>query len=100
MSDYGKDIEGGRLIFIDGDATNRTVEPKVGSLKILNAANLVFFKIINYNITLIYFSGRAIAFTSGEESLHYTERVTEGTRLALTIGFTCNPEHSVIDPKL
>lgn len=30
MSDYGKDIDGGRLIFIDGDATNRTVEPKVG----------------------------------------------------------------------
>lgn len=73
MSDYGRDIDGGRLIFIDGDATNRTIEPKVG---------------------------RAIAFTSGEESLHYTERVIKGTRLAITIGFSCNPKDGVKDPKL
>ncbi|ODM93377.1 2-oxoglutarate and iron-dependent oxygenase domain-containing protein 3 [Orchesella cincta] len=73
MSDYGTDIEGGRLIFIDGDNTNRTVDPKLG---------------------------RAIAFSSGEESLHYTERVRKGTRFAVTVGFTCNPNDAVLDPKL
>ncbi|CAL8142345.1 unnamed protein product [Orchesella dallaii] len=73
MSDYGTDIDGGRLIFIDGDNTNRTVDPKVG---------------------------RAIAFSAGEESLHYTERVLKGTRYAITVGFTCNPKDAVADPKL
>jgi len=30
LSDYAKDFQGGRLVFVDGDNTNRTVDPKQG----------------------------------------------------------------------
>ncbi|PNF17295.1 hypothetical protein B7P43_G04972 [Cryptotermes secundus] len=30
LSDYGRDFQGGRFVFIDGDNTNRTVEPRKG----------------------------------------------------------------------
>lgn len=30
LSDFNKDCEGGRLIFTDGDSTNRTVDPRKG----------------------------------------------------------------------
>ena len=32
LSDYGHDFHGGRFIFVDGDNTNRTVEPRKGIL--------------------------------------------------------------------
>lgn len=35
-------------------------------------------------------AGRAVAFTSGKENVHRVEPVTRGTRLALTMAFTCN----------
>lgn len=54
----------------------------------------------NIKIGVFEFIGRAITFTSGEESLHYTERVLKGTRFAITVGFTCNPKNGVKDPKL
>lgn len=37
-------------------------------------------------------------FTSGAENLHYVEKVTEGTRYALTIAFTCDARHAIPDP--
>jgi hypothetical protein len=30
LTDYGRDFQGGRFIFIDKDNTNRTVEPRKG----------------------------------------------------------------------
>jgi hypothetical protein len=32
LSDYGHDFHGGRFIFVDGENTNRTVEPRKGIL--------------------------------------------------------------------
>jgi hypothetical protein len=36
LSDMGGSLGGGRLIFVDGDQTNRTVESKKGILSIIN----------------------------------------------------------------
>ncbi|XP_066991993.1 2-oxoglutarate and iron-dependent oxygenase domain-containing protein 3 [Anabrus simplex] len=71
LTDYGRDFEGGRFIFIDQDKTNRTVEPR---------------------------KGRVSMFTSGSENVHFVERVTSGTRFALTVSFTCDPQYEIQDP--
>lgn len=42
--------------------------------------------------------GRVSMFTSGAENLHYVEKVTQGTRFALTIAFTCDEKHAIPDP--
>ncbi|XP_015516501.1 2-oxoglutarate and iron-dependent oxygenase domain-containing protein 3 [Neodiprion lecontei] len=71
LNDFGKDFEGGRFVFIDKNNVNMTVEPR---------------------------KGRVSLFTSGSENLHQVEKVTSGTRYALTVSFTCNPEYSISDP--
>ncbi|XP_068119694.1 2-oxoglutarate and iron-dependent oxygenase domain-containing protein 3 [Hyperolius riggenbachi] len=70
LSDYSRDFGGGRFIFIDEKA-NSTVEPRTGRLSF---------------------------FTSGSENVHRVEKVSWGTRYAITISFTCNPEHGIVDP--
>lgn len=42
--------------------------------------------------------GRVSFFTSGSENLHRVEKVHWGTRYAVTIAFTCNPDHGIADP--
>ncbi|KAL8163127.1 UNVERIFIED_CONTAM: 2-oxoglutarate and iron-dependent oxygenase domain-containing protein 3 [Gekko kuhli] len=44
--------------------------------------------------------GRVSFFTSGSENLHHVEKVRWGTRYAITISFTCNPDHGIGDPVL
>jgi hypothetical protein len=39
-------------------------------------------------------------FTSGSENVHYVERVTSGTRYALTVSFTCDQKYAIDDPSL
>ncbi|XP_008555884.1 2-oxoglutarate and iron-dependent oxygenase domain-containing protein 3 [Microplitis demolitor] len=73
LNDFGRDFEGGRFIFIDSNNVNSTVEPR---------------------------KGRVSMFTSGGENLHAVEPVTSGTRYALTVSFTCNPEAGITDPSL
>lgn len=70
LTDYGKDFTGGRFIFVDKDA-NRTVEPR---------------------------AGRVSFFTSGLENPHYVEKVSSGTRYAITISFTCDKSYAISDP--
>ena len=41
--------------------------------------------------------GRLVLFSSGSEHPHRVTRVTRGTRLALTIAFTCDEAHAVSD---
>ncbi|XP_029815927.1 2-oxoglutarate and iron-dependent oxygenase domain-containing protein 3 [Manacus vitellinus] len=72
LSDYTQDFGGGRFVFLDADS-NKTVEPR---------------------------AGRVSFFTSGSENLHRVEKVLWGTRFAITISFTCNPEHGIGDPVL
>ncbi|XP_050775353.1 2-oxoglutarate and iron-dependent oxygenase domain-containing protein 3 isoform X2 [Gopherus flavomarginatus] len=72
LSDYTEDFGGGRFVFMDVGA-NRTVEPR---------------------------AGRVSFFTSGSENLHRVEKVRWGTRYAITISFTCNPDHGIEDPVL
>lgn len=76
LSDHQRDFQGGRFIFIDENKTeNKTlyssIEPK---------------------------RGRVSVFTSGAENLHHIEKVTEGTRYAITIAFTCNRKFAIADP--
>ncbi|XP_044010672.1 2-oxoglutarate and iron-dependent oxygenase domain-containing protein 3-like isoform X2 [Aphidius gifuensis] len=73
LNDFDKDFQGGRFIFIDKHNVNTTIEPR---------------------------KGRVSMFTSGSENLHAVERVTSGTRYALTISFTCNIEAGITDPVL
>ncbi|KAM4890148.1 2-oxoglutarate and iron-dependent oxygenase domain-containing protein 3 [Sylvia borin] len=72
LSDYSEDFGGGRFVFMDADS-NKTVEPR---------------------------AGRVSFFTSGSENLHRVEKVQWGTRFAITISFTCDPEHGIGDPLL
>jgi len=72
LSDYGSDFTGGRFIFMDQNS-NRTVEPR---------------------------AGRVSFFSSGSENLHRVEKVTWGTRYAITVSFTCDPAHAISDPAL
>ncbi|KAM7145682.1 2-oxoglutarate and iron-dependent oxygenase domain-containing protein 3 isoform 3-T4 [Macrochelys suwanniensis] len=72
LSDYTEDFGGGRFVFMDVGA-NKTVEPR---------------------------AGRVSFFTSGSENLHRVEKVRWGTRYAITISFTCNPDHGIEDPVL
>ena len=48
----------------------------------------------------IAISGRVSFFTSGSENLHHVEKVYSGTRYAVTISFTCDPERAISDPEL
>lgn len=72
LSDYGSDFTGGRFVFMDQNG-NRTVEPR---------------------------AGRVSFFSSGSENLHRVEKVTWGTRYAITVSFTCDPAHGISDPAL
>ncbi|XP_076154600.1 2-oxoglutarate and iron-dependent oxygenase domain-containing protein 3 [Alosa pseudoharengus] len=72
LSDYGSDFGGGRFIFMDASG-NRTVEPR---------------------------AGRVSFFSSGSENLHRVEKVTWGTRYAITVSFTCDPDHAIDNPTL
>ncbi|XP_032899893.1 2-oxoglutarate and iron-dependent oxygenase domain-containing protein 3 isoform X1 [Amblyraja radiata] len=72
LSDYKIDFGGGKFVFVD-ELVNRTVEPRIG---------------------------RVSFFTSGSENLHYVEKVSWGTRYAITVSFTCDPVHAIQDPSL
>uniref|UniRef100_A0A663NF27 2-oxoglutarate and iron dependent oxygenase domain containing 3 n=1 Tax=Athene cunicularia TaxID=194338 RepID=A0A663NF27_ATHCN len=72
LSDYTEDFGGGRFVFMDA-GSNKTIEPR---------------------------AGRVSFFTSGSENLHRVEKVHWGTRYAITISFTCNPDHGIGDPVL
>eukprot|EP00049_Salpingoeca_infusionum_P017057 m.351641 g.351641 ORF g.351641 m.351641 type:complete len:325 (-) comp16299_c0_seq1:38-1012(-) len=75
LTDYGVDFQGGRFVFEDksyrGGVVDTIVEPKLG---------------------------RVSCFTSGDENPHHVEQVTDGTRFALTIAFTCDEEHMISEP--
>ncbi|XP_076855310.1 2-oxoglutarate and iron-dependent oxygenase domain-containing protein 3 [Brachyhypopomus gauderio] len=72
LTDYNVDFGGGRFIFMDQNG-NRTVEPR---------------------------AGRVSFFSSGSENLHRVEKVAWGTRYAITVSFTCDPDHAIDDPVL
>ncbi|XP_053565769.1 2-oxoglutarate and iron-dependent oxygenase domain-containing protein 3 [Bombina bombina] len=72
LSDYSQDFGGGRFVFMD-EGSNKTVEPRLGRLSF---------------------------FTSGSENLHRVEKVSWGTRYAITISFTCDPKHAIGDPTM
>ena len=72
LSEYGEDFMGGRFKFI-GKNTNKTVEPRRGRLSF---------------------------FTSGAENPHFVEPIKSGTRFAITVSFTCDPNAAIKDPGL
>lgn len=71
LTDHADDFQGGKLHF---DAVNG------------RPAKLIAPK-----------RGRLALFTSGEEFPHSVQQVTGGTRLALTIAFTCQREAAIVD---
>ncbi|GLV40807.1 hypothetical protein CBL_13690 [Carabus blaptoides fortunei] len=73
LSDYEQDFTGGRLIWIDSPKVNITLEPR---------------------------KGRVAMFSSGEENVHFVERVKSGTRYAITVSFTCDSKKAIADPVL
>ncbi|XP_066589500.1 2-oxoglutarate and iron-dependent oxygenase domain-containing protein 3-like [Prorops nasuta] len=72
LNDFERDFKGGRFVFMDKNV-NSTVEPR---------------------------KGRVSIFTSGRENLHVVERVTSGTRYALTVSFTCDINAAIADPSI
>ena len=76
LSDADVDFEGGELHFLRrGSGTH---EPPVARVRPAK--------------------GRLVLFTSGGEHPHRVTQVTRGTRLTLTIPFTCNAEAAIGDP--
>jgi hypothetical protein len=79
LNQAGEDFEGGRLSFDapvqrgDGDAA--AAPPALVSPK----------------------PGRLMLFSSGEEHPHHVEQVTRGTRLAVTIAYTCDERAAIQD---
>lgn len=72
LTNYKEDFEGGRFVFVDSNG-NKTIEPRFG---------------------------RVSFFTSGSENSHYVEKVTDGTRYALTVSFTCDISKAIKPPTL
>jgi hypothetical protein len=65
LSNFKRDFSNGKLIFVDtenGKKKNVVVEAK---------------------------AGRTIGYTAGSENIHFTERVTHGASLFLTLSFAC-----------
>merc|ERR1712048_1370850 len=77
LNSHGTDYEGGGFRFADNMAAAKEA---LGAPQSANASWSVVEPAI----------GRAVAFTSGTENVHHVEPVTRGTRLALTMAFTCN----------
>uniref|UniRef100_A0ACB8EK90 2-oxoglutarate and iron-dependent oxygenase domain-containing protein 3 n=1 Tax=Sphaerodactylus townsendi TaxID=933632 RepID=A0ACB8EK90_9SAUR len=125
LSDYTEDFGGGRFVFMD-EGANRTVEPRAvlgcngGPMSLFPGTILVVSGVWIESATglrlmpglpasfaafsdlvLIVLpdsTGRVSFFTSGTENLHRVEKVHWGTRYAITISFTCNPDHGIGDP--
>lgn len=76
LNEYQRDFQGGRFIFLDEN----------------KADNVTLHSLIEPK------RGRVSVFTSGAENLHHIEKVTEGTRYAMTISFTCNRKFAITDP--
>ena len=72
LSNHNEHFNGGRFVFV-GTNNNVTIEPKIGRVSI---------------------------FTSGSENPHFVEKVTSGTRYALTVSFTCDPQYAIKDPDI
>ncbi|KAK2151407.1 hypothetical protein LSH36_364g02050 [Paralvinella palmiformis] len=72
LTTYNQDFTGGRFVFVD-KGRNTTVEPKLG---------------------------RVSFFTSGWENPHFVEKVRSGTRYAITVSFTCDPDKAIGDPTM
>lgn len=72
LSNHNEHFKGGRFVFV-GTNNNVTIEPKIG---------------------------RISTFTSGSENPHFVEKVTSGTRYALTVSFTCDPQYAIKDPHI
>ncbi|CAH0546410.1 unnamed protein product [Brassicogethes aeneus] len=76
LNDYEVDFKGGRFFFLENEKKthkNTTVEPR---------------------------KGRVSMFTSGAENPHFVERVSVGTRYAITVSFTCDKTKAIVDPVL
>ena len=41
--------------------------------------------------------GRVLAFTAGRENTHWVEEVTRGSRVALSLFWTCDPDYRIQD---
>lgn len=67
LADHGSEFSGGEFVF-EGESYEVTIEPKRGML---------------------------LLFTSGPENPHRVERVTSGTRYALTMALTCSPDAAI-----
>ena len=69
LADHNIDFTGGRFVF--DNEQNAIIEPK---------------------------AGRLVFFTSGSENPHHVEKVLSGTRLALTVAFTCDKKKGIRPP--
>ncbi|TWW81676.1 2-oxoglutarate and iron-dependent oxygenase domain-containing protein 3, partial [Takifugu flavidus] len=99
LSDYGSDFSGGRFIFMDQDS-NSTVEPRAGNYQLIKCSiSLCYFEPCLFPRSFLH-TGRVSFFSSGSENIHRVEKVTWGTRYAITVSFTCDPEYAISDPAL
>lgn len=115
LSDYLDDFGGGRFVFVE-EGANTTVEPRAGGRAGGGGAaaggsredaaltehppRVGRTQRVGLHAFLPPPPGRVSFFTSGSENLHRVEKVHWGTRYAITIAFTCNPDLGIADPAL
>ena len=86
LADAGADFEGGAFEFMPrGTASQGGPDTTSSSMAVAPRAAVQPKR------------GRLVLFTSGSEHPHRVTRVTSGTRLALTIAFTCNEGAAIPD---
>lgn len=79
LADAGAEFEGGQFEFVPPGTTHE------------NGARAPARYVVTPS------RGKLVLFTSGSEHPHRVTRVTSGTRLALTIAFTCDESAAVVD---
>lgn len=73
LNSHQTDYEGGRFVFVDSAASSSAARKSI----------------------VVPRAGLLSAFTSGSENLHHIEQVTSGSRLAVTIAFSCQSGQSI-----
>ncbi|KAL4686828.1 hypothetical protein H8959_018956 [Pygathrix nigripes] len=92
LSDYLEDFGGGRFVFME-EGANKTVEPRADPLKAVGVGVALWSL-----LCLLLSQAASPSSPQGSENLHRVEKVHWGTRYAITIAFSCNPDHGIEDP--
>lgn len=91
LSTYGEDFQGGKFVFYD-EGSNHTIEPRAGTAPshAVPTRSFSVLRIADTTVPDCRLPGRFLTFSAGDENLHQVQRVESGTRLTMSMWFTCD----------